>query len=54
MEDADAAVAFVRRPDIADKFGIDPRRMRPRGHSMGGFRDRSLTLELTQVFSVSF
>ena len=37
MEDADAAVAFVRRPDVADKFGIDTRRIVLGGHSMGGF-----------------
>jgi pimeloyl-ACP methyl ester carboxylesterase len=36
-EDADAAVAFVRRPDIAGKFGIDTRRIVLGGHSMGGF-----------------
>lgn len=36
LEDADAAVAFVRRPDIAEKFGIDTRRVLG-GHSMGGF-----------------
>ena len=37
LEDADAAVAFVRRPDIAGKFGIDTRRIVLGGHSMGGF-----------------
>ena len=37
LEDADAAVAFVRRPDIAEKFGIDTRRIVLGGHSMGGF-----------------
>ena len=37
LEDADAAVAFVRRPDIADKFGIDTHRIVLGGHSMGGF-----------------
>jgi len=37
LEDADAAVAFVRRPDIAEKFSIDPRRIVLGGHSMGGF-----------------
>jgi pimeloyl-ACP methyl ester carboxylesterase len=37
LEDTDAAVAFVRRPDIADKFGIDTRRIVIGGHSMGGF-----------------
>jgi uncharacterized protein len=37
LEDADAAVAFVRRPDIAEKFGIDTQRLVLGGHSMGGF-----------------
>jgi uncharacterized protein len=37
LQDADAAVAFVRRPDIAGKFAIDTRRIVLGGHSMGGF-----------------
>ncbi len=37
LEDVDAAVEFVRRPDIATKFGIDTRRIVLGGHSMGGF-----------------
>jgi uncharacterized protein len=37
LEDADAAVSFVRQPDIADKFGIDTQRIVLGGHSMGGF-----------------
>ncbi len=37
LEDADAAISFVRRPDIADKFGIDRHRIVLGGHSMGGF-----------------
>ena len=37
LEDADAAMIFVRRPDIADKFGIDTHRIVLGGHSMGGF-----------------
>jgi pimeloyl-ACP methyl ester carboxylesterase len=37
LEDADAAIAFVRRPDIAAKFGIDTHRIVLGGHSMGGF-----------------
>jgi pimeloyl-ACP methyl ester carboxylesterase len=37
LEDADAAVSFVRRPDIAEKFGIDTHRIVLAGHSMGGF-----------------
>jgi uncharacterized protein len=37
MQDADAAVAYVRQPDVAAKFGIDTRRIVLGGHSMGGF-----------------
>src|SRR5450631_576955 len=37
LEDADAAVSFVRRADTAEKFGIDARRIVLGGHSMGGF-----------------
>ena len=37
LEDTNAAMTFVRRPDIADKFGIDTRRIVLGGHSMGGF-----------------
>jgi pimeloyl-ACP methyl ester carboxylesterase len=37
LEDTDAAVDFVRRPEIAAKFAIDPRRIVLGGHSMGGF-----------------
>jgi len=37
LEDTAAAVAFVRRPDIAEQFGIDTRRIVLGGHSMGGF-----------------
>jgi uncharacterized protein len=37
LEDADAAVSFVRRPDIAERFGIDTQRIVLGGHSMGGF-----------------
>jgi pimeloyl-ACP methyl ester carboxylesterase len=37
LEDTDAAVAFVRRPDIAMTFAIDTQRVVLGGHSMGGF-----------------
>lgn len=37
LEDADAAMEFVRRDAIAEKFGIDTRRIVIGGHSMGGF-----------------
>ncbi len=41
LEDADAAMAFVRRPDIAERFGIDTQRLVLGGHSMGGFASAS-------------
>jgi pimeloyl-ACP methyl ester carboxylesterase len=41
LEDVDAAVRFVRRVDIAEKFGIDTRRIVLGGHSMGGFASAS-------------
>jgi uncharacterized protein len=37
LEDVDAAVAFVRQPDIAARYGIDTKRIVLGGHSMGGF-----------------
>ena len=37
VEDAAAAIAFLRRPDIAAKYGIDTSRLVIAGHSMGGF-----------------
>lgn len=37
IEDVDAAVAFVRQPDVAGKYGIDTHRIVVGGHSMGGF-----------------
>jgi pimeloyl-ACP methyl ester carboxylesterase len=37
VEDAEAAMAFLRRADNAAKHGIDPRRLFIGGHSMGGF-----------------
>jgi uncharacterized protein len=37
IEDVDAAVAFVRQPDVAAKYRIDPHRIVVGGHSMGGF-----------------
>jgi uncharacterized protein len=37
LEDVDAAVEFVRQPDIAAKYGIDTHRIVLGGHSMGGF-----------------
>jgi pimeloyl-ACP methyl ester carboxylesterase len=36
LEDADAAVVFVRKPEIASKYGIDTHRIVLGGHSMGG------------------
>src|SRR5450830_973260 len=37
VEDAAAAMAFLRQTDNAAKYGIDPRRLFIGGHSMGGF-----------------
>lgn len=37
VDDAAAAMAFLRQPDNALKYGIDPRRVLIGGHSMGGF-----------------
>jgi pimeloyl-ACP methyl ester carboxylesterase len=37
LEDTDAAVAFVRQPDIAKKYSIDTRQIVLGGHSLGGF-----------------
>src|SRR5262249_27801683 len=37
VEDAGAAMAFLRQPENAAKYGIDPRRILIGGHSMGGF-----------------
>jgi pimeloyl-ACP methyl ester carboxylesterase len=41
LEDADAAVAFVRRADVAQEFAIDTRRIVLAGHSLGGFASAS-------------
>jgi pimeloyl-ACP methyl ester carboxylesterase len=41
LEDVDAAVAFVRRADIAEKYGVDTHRIVLGGHSMGGFASAS-------------
>ena len=37
LADTDAAIAFVRRSDIAKKYAIDTQRIVLGGHSMGGF-----------------
>jgi pimeloyl-ACP methyl ester carboxylesterase len=37
VEDAEAAMAFLKQPDNAAKYGIDTRRLAVGGHSMGGF-----------------
>ena len=52
LEDADAAVEFVRRPDIAEKFAIDARRIVLGGHSMGGFATASHARTDQRLFGV--
>ncbi len=37
LEDAAAALAYLRTPEIAGKLGVDPKRMVVAGHSMGGW-----------------
>jgi dienelactone hydrolase len=37
VQDAAAAIAYLRRPDIAATYGVDTRRLVIAGHSMGGF-----------------
>ena len=37
MEDTDAAIAYVRSPEVVRKYAIDPKRIVLLGHSMGGF-----------------
>ena len=37
LADADAAMAFLRRPEIAARYGIDIKRLVIAGHSMGAF-----------------
>lgn len=36
-EDAAAVIAFLRKPEVAAKYGIDPARIALAGHSMGGW-----------------
>lgn len=36
-EDAASVIAWLRRPEIAAKYGIDPARIALAGHSMGGW-----------------
>jgi pimeloyl-ACP methyl ester carboxylesterase len=37
VDDAAAAMAFLRQPENAAKYGVDPHRILIGGHSMGGF-----------------
>lgn len=37
VEDAEAAMAFLKQPENAAKYGVDTRRLAIGGHSMGGF-----------------
>ena len=36
-EDAAAVIAWLRKPEVAAKLGVDPRRIAIAGHSMGGW-----------------
>ena len=36
-EDAAAVIAWLRKPEVAAKFGVDPARIALAGHSMGGW-----------------
>lgn len=36
-EDATAVIAYLRQPEVAAKYGIDPKRIALAGHSMGGW-----------------
>jgi len=48
-EDADAAVAFLRSPEAAAKYRIDPGRIVVAGHSMGGMMAARATADDKQV-----
>ena len=36
-EDTAAVIAWLRRPGVADRLGVDPKRLALAGHSMGGW-----------------
>lgn len=36
-EDATAVIAYLRQPEVAAKYGVDPKRIALAGHSMGGW-----------------
>jgi pimeloyl-ACP methyl ester carboxylesterase len=52
LEDADAVMEFVRRDDIAEKFGIDTQRIVIGGHSMGGFASAAHARKDEHLFGV--
>jgi pimeloyl-ACP methyl ester carboxylesterase len=52
MDDTDSAVAYVRSPAVAAKYGIDPKRIVLIGHSMGGFMAAHAASRESQVAGV--
>jgi uncharacterized protein len=52
VEDADAAIAYVRSPAVASKYAIDPKRIVLIGHSMGGFMAANAASREPQVAGV--
>jgi pimeloyl-ACP methyl ester carboxylesterase len=49
QQDAAAALAFVKDPAVAAKFGLDPHRVVLAGHSMGGFAAASTARDRTDL-----
>lgn len=52
LEDTAAAIAFLRRPEIASKYKVDPARIVIGGHSMGGFAAAKYAAENDDVIGL--